>query len=194
MSESELHKLLNPFIHDLEKSGLSNLRCLKKHVELLLNVRAMGYSVAQIIEESKISYSVPVFSVKLSQIKRELAIKPEEKPIAEKGTFSKAAVSSAKPETKQEPIKPVDKEESDELEYSLDEWINNTRLSKGNINLFRKGEKNGLTPDDFKGFKNYNNITIIRLFREWNEICEAPVFEWEEPKLTKEEFLSKYKI
>ncbi|TLS73440.1 hypothetical protein [Photobacterium damselae] len=193
MSESELHKLLNPFIHDLENSGLSNLRCLKRHVRLLLSVRSMGYSVAQIIEESKISYSVSVFSVKLSQIKKELAIKSEEKPIAEKGTFSKAAVSSAKPETKQESIKPVDKEESDELEYSLDDWVNNTRLSKGNISLFKQGEKDGLTPDDFKGFKNYNNIAIIRLFSDWNKISEKPVYEWTKPKVTKEEFLSKYK-
>ncbi|PSV59582.1 hypothetical protein [Photobacterium damselae] len=194
MNEEELKTLLSPFIRDINGGVLSNLACIKTHAELLLSLRAKGVPLRLIVELSGTSYSNKTFSKKLSGFKKSLAIKPKEMPTAEKGTFSKAALSSSKPETKQEPIKPDNKEESDELEYSLDDWISNTRLSKGNIRLYRQGEKDGLTPDDFKGFKNYNNIAMIRLFQDWSKIVETPVYEWDEPKVTKEEFLSKYKI
>ena len=192
MPNTELVKLLNPFISDLNNSGLSNLSCMKRHIALLLSLRNTGYKVQQIIDASEISYSKAVFCSKLNQCKKAYISKLESETIAIKEPLSKSPspISSYYPPKAVDII--VDDNASTELIHSLDEWIAATRLGKGNIDLFQQGEMDGLTPSDFNDLASYNSLTVINIFSGWEDILEDTIID-ESKKPTKEQYLSTYK-
>lgn len=192
MTKSDLENKLKPFTDSITDGTLSTMSAIRLHLSLLLDIRKIGVPIPVILEITGCPYSPSTFSDKLSKLRKKM------QDNTTKGSNQNHFINTPTQQSKepaQEIISKTTKanKESEELEYSLDDWISNTRLSKGNIRLYRQGEKDGLTPDDFKGFKNYNNIAMIRLFHDWSKIVETPVYEWSKPKLTKEEFLSRYK-
>jgi hypothetical protein len=81
MKDNDLQKELMPFIRDVSQGILSAASCIRNHTPLILSLRSKGYSVKHIVAISGISYSTIQFSNKLSECKKKLAIKLEEKPI-----------------------------------------------------------------------------------------------------------------
>lgn len=193
MSDTELVKLLNPFISDLKNSGLSNLSCMKRHIALLLSLRNSGYKVQQIVDASEISYSKAVFCTKLSQCKKAYISKLESETIAVKEPLLKSPtpVSSCKPsQTVNKTVS--DNNTSPELIYSLDEWTTATKFGDKGVKTYKKAEAVGLCPSDFHGLNSYDSINIIQIISSWTKTVNNALID-DDQKPTKEQFLSKYK-
>ena len=193
MSEEKLNQILKPFIDDVKNEAISDYTCIFKHAELLLQVRASGITVKTIVEISGISYSRSMFSNKLSQFKRKLALTNKESAsIAVKESLLKSPslASSCKPP--QTVNKIVSDNASPELIYSLDEWTTATRLGEGSIHIFQQGEDDGLIPSDFNNLTSCSNLKIINIFAAWEETVSNTIVS-ESKKPTKEQFLSNFK-
>lgn len=192
MSDTELVKLLNPFISDLKNSGLSNLSCIKRHIALLLSLRNSGYRVQQIVDASEISYSKAVFCTKLSQCKKAYISKSESETIAVKEPLLSPLSSASSCKPTQTVNRTITDNASDELIYSPAEWSTATKLGVKSIRLFKVAESHDLFPADFNGVKNFSTSNIMAIINGWADSVDSDILI-EDEKPTKEQYLEKYK-
>lgn len=186
MYDEEITVYLKPLINSLDSGNISQLKAMKLHIKLLLDIRALGISPAKIISVVGFKYSTRVFSSRLSECKKAYYLNEKSGAIAEKEAIYKSPVTTITSNT------PQTVNDSVKLIYNLDEWITATRLGKGSINLFQQGEEDGLIPSDFNGLASYNNLKVINIFTAWEEIVANTIVN-ESKKPTKEQFLSTFK-
>ncbi|GIU51506.1 hypothetical protein TUM4438_41370 [Shewanella sairae] len=182
MNDEMLESLLKPFIIDLQGNILSTSACIEKHLDLLLTLRAQRVRLADIVRISGTSYSCNSFSRKLSLFKK-TSSRPTEVELSKKEIKQPPATLNKNEKAKNE---------KNDLQYPIEEWVAATRLSKHSKYIFAGGEKRGLIPSDFNGFTNYNNLHIINVFTGWTDLVDNTLIDSSKIP-TKENYLLEFK-
>ena len=184
MTPDEIKTKLLPFIEQSNNELIKFTKVVESHLDLLIELNDYGLTWMNIHKISGIKQTFNTFKGTLVRVRLKAKNKTTKQlktnDIREKSDVKYNFVNDESNHSSSNEINHDKK--SQDSEFNLNEWIEATGLNRNLSSEFKKAEKYGLTPDDFK------DIPIENVEKKNNALI---IFQKREEECAKNELLSR---